>query len=150
MNKFIMSLITLVVGLSVFSQASHPTHVPLTQGEVVLVKASDYPDNSDVATPAAFPGGMQRCMQFVNRSFRIPEELMDQAPTNIRMVARFVVEADGSLTNIQVFRDNAWSTGKQLIRILHAMPTWEPATNKDGQPVRSEVTLPVTLYVSED
>lgn len=150
MNKFLLSLITLVVGLSVFSQASPPTQVPLTPDEVVLVKASDYPDNANVAKPAAFPGGMQRCLQFVNRSFKIPEELMDQAPTNIRMVARFVVETDGSLTNIQVFRDNAWSTGKQLIRILHAMPKWDPATNKDGRPVRSEVTLPVTLYVSED
>jgi hypothetical protein len=146
MIKQSFSLIALSVGLSVFSQ----THVPVTHDEIIKVAAADFPDNSDVVTTAEFPGGMQKCMQFVNKSFKVPEDLKMEAPANIRMVARFVVETDGSLTNIQVFRDNQWSTGKQLIRILHAMPKWTPAMDKEGNPVRSEFTLPVTLYVSAE
>src|SRR5690606_40588477 len=66
MIKQSFSLIALSVGLSVFSQ----THVPVTHDEIIKVAAADFPYNSVVVTTAEFPGGMQKCMQFVNKSFK--------------------------------------------------------------------------------
>lgn len=105
------------------------------------------PDNTvfiAVQVPAEFPGGMAKFnQQFVSR-FRAPD--MDAGTKAIRVIVMFIVERDGSLTDIKVVRDPGFGAGKEAVRVLSGMPKWK-AAEQNGQKVRSQFTLPITIQV---
>lgn len=97
-----------------------------------------------VQVQAEYPGGNQAFMkQFVSR-FRAPD--MDSGAKAIRVIVTFVVERDGSLTDIKVVRDPGFGVGKEAMRVLNNMPKWKPA-EQNGKKVRSQFTLPITIQV---
>lgn len=57
------------------------------------------------------------------------------------VVVRFVVEKDGSISNIEVVRDIGGGCGKEAVRVLQTMPTWVPGSQQ-GHPVRVQFNLP--------
>lgn len=60
----------------------------------------------------------------------------------------FVVEIDGSLSNIKVLRDIGYGTGKEAIRVLKASPRWNPGV-KNGEKVRSTFSLSIRVQSAE-
>ncbi len=97
-----------------------------------------------VQVQAEYPGGMGSFnKQFIQR-FRTPD--IDSGVKSIRVIVTFVVEKDGSLTDIKVVRDPGYGVGKEAIRVLNNMPKWKPAI-QNGKSVRSQFTLPITIQV---
>ncbi|EHQ43219.1 energy transducer TonB [Myroides odoratus] len=97
-----------------------------------------------VQVPAEYPGGMQAFnKQFIQR-FRTPD--IDSGVKSIRVIVMFIVEKDGSLTDIKVVRDPGYGAGKEAVRVLSNMPKWKPAV-QNGKTVRSQFTLPITIQV---
>ena len=66
--------------------------------------------------------------------------------TQIKVTLKFVVEKDGSFSNIQVINDQN-GVGQEAVRVLKTMPKWKPA-EQNGKAVRSTFTLPITLKVA--
>ena len=64
-----------------------------------------------------------------------------------KVIMQFVVERDGSLTDIKVLRDLGLGTGEEAIRLLKSMPKWEPGV-QNGRPVRVAYTLPFALNLA--
>lgn len=64
----------------------------------------------------------------------------------VQVILSFVVEKDGSITDIKVLRDPGYGTGTEAIRVLKSMPKWKPA-RQDNKTVRSQFTLPITIQV---
>jgi len=60
----------------------------------------------------------------------------------------FIVETDGSLTDIKLVRDLGFGTGQEALRLLKNSPKWSPG-KQDGKPVRVAYNLPIRL-VSEN
>ncbi|HTG67178.1 MAG TPA: energy transducer TonB, partial [Flavobacterium sp.] len=60
----------------------------------------------------------------------------------------FVVEKDGSLTDIKVLRDIGYGTGKEAIRVLQKSPKWNPGI-QNGKPVRVQYSLPITIQPAD-
>ncbi|HZW63554.1 MAG TPA: energy transducer TonB, partial [Flavobacteriaceae bacterium] len=60
---------------------------------------------------------------------------------------RFVVEKDGSFTDIQVVGADPHGAGREAIRVLRSMPKWKPAQH-NGKTVRSSFTLPIKIRVN--
>ena len=60
----------------------------------------------------------------------------------------FVVEKDGSLTDIKVVRDIGFGTGKEAIRVLKSCPKWNPG-EQNGKKVRVLYSLPITIQSAE-
>lgn len=89
-----------------------------------------------------FPGGMNVFYNYVGRHFEKPEiENMKTA----RVIVSFVIEKDGTLTDIKVARDPGYGMGKEAIRVLKSLKvTWKPGLLK-GNPVRTLYTLPITV-----
>jgi protein TonB len=56
----------------------------------------------------------------------------------------FVVEKDGSLTNIIVIRDIGYGTGKEAIRVLKTSPKWISG-KQNGKPVRVHYSIPIPI-----
>lgn len=86
-----------------------------------------------------FPGGMQAFYDFVGKNYKAPEE-------NIKgkVFIQFVIEKDGSLTDIKSVRDIGHGTGEEAIRVLKLSPKWIPG-EQDGKKVRVQYSLPISI-----
>lgn len=87
-----------------------------------------------------FPGGLQKFYDFFNTNFKLPEG----EELNGKIFASFIIEKDGSLTDIKVIRDIGFGTGKEAIRVLKMSPKWNPG-QQNGKTVRVMYTLPFVI-----
>jgi len=93
-----------------------------------------------------FPGGMKRFYQYVADNFEKPT--IEDVNT-ISVYVSFVIERDGSMTDIKVLRNPGYGLDKEAIRVLKSLRAkWEPG-EKGGQKVRTQYTLPITIKISE-
>ena len=95
--------------------------------------------------PPMFMGGPDAMNAFIGRTLQYPEEAFRLGVQGL-VVYTFVVETDGSITNIRPVRlAQHPSLDAEAVRIIQAMPAWLPAEHR-GQIVRAEATVP--LYFS--
>jgi len=71
---------------------------------------------------------------------KYPKRAIENAVQGTVLVS-FIVEKDGSLTDIQVVRDIGSNCGKEAIRLVEGMPKWTPGAI-DGKAVRTKITTP--------
>jgi protein TonB len=89
-----------------------------------------------------FPGGMAKFYTFVGNNFQRPE--LD-AERTLRVYVSFVVEKDGSLTDIMVKNDPGYGMGREAVRVLKSLKTkWTPGI-LNGKAVRTAYNLPITI-----
>jgi TonB family protein len=93
-----------------------------------------------------FPGGDVELMKFLNKNVKYPVAAM-KAGTQGRVIVQFIVEADGSITNVKVLKKVSDEIDAEAVRVIKAMPKWKPGMQK-GQPVRVKYTIPVTFRLS--
>lgn len=91
-----------------------------------------------------FPRGMGEFYNGFVKHYRTP----DVKKLNGKIYLTFVIEKDGSLTDIKVLKDIGYGTGKEAIRVLKLCPKWIPG-EQNGQKVRCLFTLPITIRPSE-
>ena len=91
-----------------------------------------------------FPGGMEKFNAFVAKNYQAPEE----EGLKGKVYVTFVVEKDGSLTDIKVLRDIGYGTGKEAIRVLNKCPKWTPG-EQNGKKVRCTFSLPISIQSAE-
>lgn len=89
-------------------------------------------------------GGMQEFNKLFIRRFRMPT--IDNNVKRLQVIMQFIVERDGSLTDINVLRDPGYGVGREAERVLKGMPKWTPA-QQNGQYVRMRFTLPVVINI---
>lgn len=100
-----------------------------------------------VEVQAAPPGGIQAFYKKFASSFNAPE--VEEGVSQIRVMLGFVVEKDGSFTEVKVLRDGGYpAAGKEAIRVLKSMPNWKAAV-QNGRAVRSQFVLPITIQVAQ-
>ena len=94
-----------------------------------------------------FPGGIGKFLSYVGDNFREPDFRNSDidASKSIRVIVSFVIEKDGSMTDIKVLRDPGFKLGEEAIRVLKSQTTKWKAGIKEGKPVRTLYTLPITI-----
>jgi len=93
-----------------------------------------------VETLPSFPGGVEELNRFIEKN-------LDQSKGKAerRVNVTFVVEKDGSLSNIQkIGRTDDVKTDEEAIRIIKLSPKWEPG-KQNGHAVRTQYTVPVAF-----
>lgn len=88
--------------------------------------------------------GIQKFYSNFARKFNAPD--VGGGVSEIVVRLKFVVEKDGSFTDIQVI-DDKQGVGREAIRVLKSMPNWKPAEH-NGKTVRSSFTLPIKIKVN--
>jgi len=88
-------------------------------------------------------GGDSGLPEYFSYVINYPEEAVKKGAQG-RVVCTFVVEKDGSITNVRVSRGVDPSLDKEAVRVIQNMPKWEPGM-QNGKPVRVRYTLPVTF-----
>ena len=91
----------------------------------------------------SFPGGMAALMAYLQKSIKYPP-VAEENGIQGRVVCTFVVERDGSVTDVRVAKSVDPSLDKEAVRVVSAMPKWIPG-KQNGQSVRVKYTLPVTF-----
>ena len=92
-----------------------------------------------------FPGGITKFYNYVGNNF---EKQEIDGSGSIRVYVSFVIERDGSMTDIQVKRDPGYGLGKEAVRVLKSLKTkWSPGMI-DGKAVRTAYNLPITVQLN--
>jgi protein TonB len=102
-------------------------------------------NSAAVQVQASFQGGPDAWRKYLERSYQAPEE----PGLNGKVLVSFVVEKDGSLTDIKVLKDIGFGTGAEAVRILKKGPKWTPAV-QNGRNVRSTFTQSFSIVTAEE
>ena len=90
-----------------------------------------------------YPEGNRGLMEWINDNIKYPASAQKNGIQG-RVICNFVVERDGSITDIQVVRAVDPSLDKEAVRVLQNMPNWEPG-KQDKRPVRTRFSIPLTF-----
>jgi TonB family protein len=93
-----------------------------------------------------YPGGVGEMMKFLSMNIKYPEAA-EKAGTQGRVIASFIVEKDGTITNIKVVKKVSEELDAEAVRVINAMPKWTPGMQK-GKAVRVKYTIPITFRLS--
>ena len=91
----------------------------------------------------SFPGGQGALMSFLYSNIKYPVVAQENGVQG-RVIVGFVVERDGSITDVKVMRSVDPSLDREAQRVVKAMPRWKPG-KQNGSAVRVKYTVPVVF-----
>ena len=91
----------------------------------------------------SFPGGQGALMAFLSSNIKYPVVAQENGVQG-RVIVGFVVERDGSITDVKVMRSVDPSLDREAQRVVKAMPRWKPG-KQNGSAVRVKYTVPVVF-----
>ena len=90
-----------------------------------------------------FSNGHAALFEYLSKSIRYPEEARKKSVQG-RVIATFVVEKDGSISNARVVKSVDPLLDAEALRVVNAMPSWNPG-KQNGEAVRVKYTVPVAF-----
>ena len=88
-----------------------------------------------------FPGGQIAMLQYLMKNIKYPEQAMKEGIQG-RVAVRFIVEKDGSISDVKPVLSVHPLLNKEAVRVVESMPKWTPGKH-NGKPVRVRFNLPV-------
>ena len=92
-----------------------------------------------------FPGGEEKLYKYLRDNLKYPD-MATQQNIQGKVYVQFVVEKDGSIANPKVLRDIGGGCGDEALRVVRAMPKWNPGIQRTKK-VRVQYTLPVNFQL---
>ena len=124
------------------SSVEHPKKVVAV---VDIPKAKEEPQEEVVFQVVEempqFPGGLSEAMKFLAKNIKYPVEAQ-QAKIEGRVIVRFVVGRDGSVSNVKVVRGVSPELDAEAVRVVSLMPKWIPGKQR-GKAVAVKYTMPI-------
>jgi len=90
-----------------------------------------------------FPGGAASLMRYLSENIKYPIQAQTKGISG-RVVVSFVVEPDGTFSDLRVIRSVDPILDKEALRVVRDMPRWIPG-KQDGKPVRARYNVPVSF-----
>lgn len=90
-----------------------------------------------------YPGGQAALFEYLQKNVKYPADA-EKKKVEGRVLVTFVVNTDGSITDIEVVRKTFPSLDAEAVRVISGMPRWKPGEQK-GQKVRVKYTVPLTF-----
>ncbi len=118
-----------------------------TNAQKTVVSQSNQNVYDAVEQMPEFPGGMPAMIDFLQTNIKYPKDAIKHEVGG-RVLVMFVVEPDGSLSNVRVARKVFPSLDAEAVRVVKTMPKWKPGKEK-GREVRVNFTLPVVFSVKK-
>lgn len=136
-------LLILIALVAIFSTAR------AQQTDTVKNNIADTAIVVNPATPPEFPGGKPKLYNALARIVRYPAKAKEN---NIqgKVILNFVIEKDGSITNIQVKQSVSPELDNEIIRAVKLLPKFDPGKNQTGEPVRAVYELPFNYSIQWD
>ena len=93
-----------------------------------------------------FPGGANGLVEYVRNNIQYPQKAVENGIEG-KVFVQFVVEKDGSISNISVLRGVNEELDAEAVRVVKSLPKFTPGMHK-GEPVRVQYTLPVNFKLN--
>ena len=91
----------------------------------------------------SYPGGDQKMYEYLGKNIKYPQ-IARESSIQGRVFVNFVVEPDGSVSNVKVLRGIGGGCDEEAVRVVKSMPKWK-AGKQRGKAVRVSYTLPVVF-----
>lgn len=152
MKKYIAIAMLMAINIPALSAQTAPKESGMTPQDTTVNKTNDgkqknYPGGAVEQMPS-YLGGMGALMQYLSNNIKYPKEA-EKKGIQGRVICTFVVEKDGSITNVKVSKSVEPSLDAEAVRVLSAMPRWIPGKQAD-KPVSTKYTLPITFRLQGD
>ncbi|KAF5060119.1 hypothetical protein DSECCO2_328930 [anaerobic digester metagenome] len=93
-----------------------------------------------------YPGGDEERSKFFSENLRYPHEARE-ASVEGTVYVTFVIERDGSLSDIKILRGLGYGLDDEVLRVMRLMPRWIPGKQR-GKPVRVQYNMPVKFTLT--
>ncbi|WP_183561275.1 energy transducer TonB [Mucilaginibacter sp. SP1R1] len=103
-------------------------------------KGNQYPFTNIQVEPG-FNGGLTAFGTFLSKNIHYPKDARQHKIQGL-VIVTFIIERDGSLTDVHVVRGLEKSLDDEAVRVLKISPAWIPASEY-GRPVRVQYTVPI-------
>jgi len=90
-----------------------------------------------------FPGGTAKLLEYVQKNLKYPM-MARESDIQGRVFVGFVVEKDGSISNVKVLRGIGGGCDEEAVRVVQSLPKFKPGKQR-GNPVRVQYTLPIVF-----
>ena len=90
-----------------------------------------------------YPGGINKLMEYLSKNIEYPKAARESGIQG-RVFVSFIVEKDGSISNVKVIRSIGGGCDEEAVRVVKAMPKWKPGKQR-GKAVRVSYMLPVVF-----
>ena len=124
------------------------------QEEVVIVEEKPAPKEDNIIYTTAnvqqqpeFPGGVEAMYKWIGEHLQYPAAAAEEGAQG-RVTVEFVVSKTGAIENVKVVRGRHPALDKEALRVVKAMPKWNPGRN-NGQPVKVTYILPVQFKLNQ-
>jgi protein TonB len=122
--------------------------------QIELLKAKDIMPEAEqkeevfkaVEEPPRFQGGMSDVMKYLSENLNYPEDALNEGVQG-RVVVGFIVNKDGSVSDVKIFQSLHPSCDKEAVRLVKSMPAWTPG-KQNGQPVNVYETIPIRFKLA--
>ncbi len=109
----------------------------------VIEQVEPKPIFTVVEEDPSYPGGEEARIKFLSENIKYPEEAKEIG-TQGRVFLTFVVEVDGSITDVKILRGIGSGCDDEAVRVVKSMPKWIPGKQR-GVPVRVQFNLPIVF-----
>ena len=93
-----------------------------------------------------YPGGPIAMLKYLMENIKYPEQAMKEGIQG-RVTVRFIVEKDGSISDVKPILSVHPLLNKEAVRVVESMPKWTPG-KQNGKPVRVRYNLPVMFKLN--
>ncbi|TVR41956.1 MAG: energy transducer TonB [Bacteroidia bacterium] len=133
---------TIDIDADVFTEVQEFTPIIMEEeeefdDEVIFTVVEDQPE---------FPGGEEARQRFLEQNLRYPQ-MAREAGIQGTVFVTFVVETDGSVTDVRVLRGIGGGCDEEAVRVVSMMPRWQPGRQR-GQPVRVQFNMPIRFRLN--
>ena len=95
-----------------------------------------------------YPGGPNALVKYVQNNLKYPESAKKNKQEG-RVFVDFVVEKDGSISNVSVMRGVCEEIDNEAVRVVKTLPKFTPGMH-GGKPVRVQYTLPIAFMLNDE
>jgi protein TonB len=93
-------------------------------------------------------GGNEAWAKFLRKHLNYPQQAIDEHMQG-RVFLSFIIEKDGSISNITVTRGAGYGMDEEALRVLKLAPAWKPGI-QNGQPVRVQYNIPINFQLGDN
>lgn len=134
MKKFLPLILFILLPITMLAQLEDPPK--MAEGSEMFSSAAT------VEVKPEYPGGNTKFYKFLTDNFK--SSAVDE-DMSVKIYLSFIIEKDGSMTNIKVVKDPGYGLGDEAVRVLRLIPEkWSPGY-QNGKPVRCSYSLPMTI-----
>jgi len=114
-------------------------------GNKTLDEIKDLTPLTVIDVKPSFPGGDDAMTRYLIANIKYPPIAKELGITGVVKLS-FLIEKDGSISNIKVMDGINGGCNEEAIRVVHAMPKWSPGKQK-GKLIRTQVQIPIVFFL---